>query len=63
MACGLLAENLEAPQPPQPEELRRHMLNYLGAVVKLLARTCRIVRDERVPFALVVDWTVIEQRE
>ena len=30
VACGLLAENLEAPQPPQPEELRRHMLNYLG---------------------------------
>ena len=32
VACGLLAENLESPQPPQPpqrEELRLHMLDYL----------------------------------
>ena len=32
VACSLLAENLEAPpapQPPQREELRLHILNYL----------------------------------
>ena len=29
VACGLLAENLEVPQPRQREELRLHMLNYL----------------------------------
>ena len=35
VACGLLAEDLEVPQPPQPlpphaEELRHQMLNYLA---------------------------------
>lgn len=29
VACGLLAEELEVPQPPPPEELRLHMLKYL----------------------------------
>lgn len=32
VACGLLAENLDVPQPPQPPqpmELRRHMWDYL----------------------------------
>ena len=29
VACGLLAENLEEPQPPQPVELRLHMSHYL----------------------------------
>jgi len=29
VACGLLTENLEVPQPPQPVELRLHVLNYL----------------------------------
>ena len=30
VACGLLAEDLEGPQPLQPEELRLHMLKYLN---------------------------------
>ena len=29
VACRLLAENLEEPQPPQPVELRLHMLRYI----------------------------------
>lgn len=29
VACGLLAENLEVPQPPQREDLRLHMLKYM----------------------------------
>ena len=29
VACRLLAENLEEPQPPQPVELRLQMLRYL----------------------------------
>ena len=28
-ACALLAEDLDVPQPPKPEELRLHMLNYM----------------------------------
>ena len=28
-ACVLLAEDLDVPQPPKPEELRLHMLNYM----------------------------------
>ncbi len=29
VACGLLAENLEVPQPPQREDIRLHMLKYV----------------------------------
>ncbi|MDD9980908.1 MAG: hypothetical protein OXU81_06045 [Gammaproteobacteria bacterium] len=29
-ACALVAENLDVPQPPKPEELRLHMLKYMG---------------------------------
>ena len=28
-ACALLAEDLNVPQPPKPEELRLHMLKYM----------------------------------
>ena len=28
-ACALVAEDLDVPQPPKPEELRLHMLNYM----------------------------------
>ena len=28
-ACALVAEDLDIPQPPQPEELRLHMLRYM----------------------------------
>ena len=28
-ACALVAEDLDVPQPPKPEELRVHMLNYM----------------------------------
>ena len=29
-ACALLAEDLDVPKPPKPEELRLHMLKYMG---------------------------------
>ena len=32
VACALLAEDLDVPQPPKPEELRLHMLNYMKRV-------------------------------
>ena len=28
-ACALIAENLELPQPPKPEELRLRMRKYM----------------------------------
>ena len=28
-ACNLIAEDLDVPQPPEPERLRLHMLNYM----------------------------------
>ena len=28
-ACALVVEDLDVPQPPKPEELRLHMLNYM----------------------------------
>ena len=28
-ACALVAEDLDIPQPPKPEELRLHMSNYM----------------------------------
>lgn len=29
VACALVAEDLDVPQPPKPEELRLHMLRYM----------------------------------
>ena len=28
-ACALVAEDLDVPEPPKPEELRLHMLKYM----------------------------------
>ena len=63
-ACALVAEDLDVPPTAEAGGAQAANVELHGAALKLLvARACRILRHERVPFALVVDRTASEQAE
>ena len=38
-ACALLAEDLDVPQPPKPQDLRLHMLSYIQHLLESTGRS------------------------